>query len=101
MISCYWRRTEQHRLNNPIRLNTKRSSKKTFDAYPDDWADLRAQGLIFVRNKPTLQGTKQEYQSKEPGHITTSLLRLIGLVLIEYEPITYEDFLSFSAAGIF
>jgi uncharacterized glyoxalase superfamily metalloenzyme YdcJ len=75
--------------------------QKTFDAYPDDWADLRAQGLIFVRYKPTPQGLEQAKHSKEAGHITTSLSRLIELGLIEYEPITYEDFLPFSAAGIF
>ncbi len=48
----------------------------TLERFPDDWSELRGQGLVFARRVCTEEG-------------------------IEERPITYEDFLPVSAAGIF
>ncbi|KAH6959908.1 hypothetical protein BKA56DRAFT_637393 [Ilyonectria sp. MPI-CAGE-AT-0026] len=70
----------------------------TFRQYPDDWTQLRRQGLIFCEfrcvSKPVNKPTKQRREE--------SLLdELISEGVVEASPITYEDFLPFSAAGIF
>ncbi|KAK4192146.1 hypothetical protein QBC35DRAFT_484421 [Podospora australis] len=67
---------------------------ETFKEYPDDWADLRKQGLVYFRYK-VAEG------SKPPQQEEVQMEELIGSGVIEYEPITYEDFLPLSAAGIF
>ncbi|MBG0810113.1 VOC family protein [Methylosinus sp. H3A] len=64
--------------------------KSRFAAFPDDAATLRAQGLAFFRYTPG------ENRSAR-GDVET-LLREGALIA---EPITYEDFLPVSAAGIF
>lgn len=71
---------------------------ETFRQYPDDWTELRRHELIFCEfrcvKRPAEKPTKQ--------HIDESLLeQLIQEGVIEASPITYEDFLPFSAAGIF
>jgi uncharacterized glyoxalase superfamily metalloenzyme YdcJ len=64
--------------------------ERRFAAFPDDAATLRAQGLAFFRYAP---GEKRG----ATGDVET-LLRDGALIA---EPITYEDFLPVSAAGIF
>ncbi|HEY8063199.1 MAG TPA: VOC family protein [Methylosinus sp.] len=71
----------------------KAELKRRFAAFPDDAAALRAQGLAFFRYAP---GDKQRANSGR-GDVET-LLRDGALIA---EPITYEDFLPVSAAGIF
>lgn len=67
---------------------------KVFEAYPDDWSDLRKQALVFFEyslSNNTFDGEMQHARLSnliESGHIT-------------YQPIIYEDFLPISAAGIF
>ena len=74
---------------------------KAFEQYPDDWNDLRRQGLIYCE----FRCGQQAWQSSKPPKILVeeqSLLEaLIQRGIIEASPITYEDFLPFSAAGIF
>ncbi|KEF53155.1 uncharacterized protein A1O9_10603 [Exophiala aquamarina CBS 119918] len=71
--------------------------------FPDSWAELREQGLVFFQYRPTSAGLRFAKKSK----VTLSqgqhagIEWLISRGLIECEPITYEDFLPFSAAGIF
>ncbi|MGV1832898.1 VOC family protein [Agrobacterium vitis] len=66
-----------------------------FKAFPDNWADIRANGLGYF-----------SYSLTEKGK-ATSLSRslnadeLIADGLIQFDPIVYEDFLPVSAAGIF
>lgn len=71
---------------------------ETFKQYPDDWTQLRRQGLIFCEyrcvKQPAVKPTKQH--DEEP-----LLEQLIQGGVVEASPITYEDFLPFSAAGIF
>lgn len=77
---------------------------QTFTAqFPDSWAELRTQGLVFFQYRPTpagLQYAKEDRIAKSQGQ-NADLEELIDRGLIEYEPLTYEDFLPFSAAGIF
>ncbi|KLO81603.1 DUF1338 domain protein [Fusarium fujikuroi] len=65
-----------------------------FKDYPDSWPELRKQGLIYCTYHGTGKGSFD----------ITGMLSLEDLVDQGYltaEPITYEDFLPFSAAGIF
>jgi uncharacterized glyoxalase superfamily metalloenzyme YdcJ len=63
-----------------------------FDAFPDDLVQLREQGLGYFT-----------YQAREGAIADTgsSLQQLIDIGMLRYTPITYEDFLPVSAAGIF
>lgn len=71
-------------------------------AFPDSWDELRAQGLVYFRYGPIpsyLQSTDNTPSSKLDSKV--SIDQLISHGAIRYEPIVYEDFLPFSAAGIF
>ncbi|KAF5649611.1 DUF1338 domain protein [Fusarium sp. NRRL 52700] len=68
--------------------------RDAFQDYPDSWSELRKKGLIYC----TYHCTGKE------GFDITGMLSLEDLVdqgYLKAEPITYEDFLPFSAAGIF
>ena len=64
--------------------------KRCFAAFPDDAATVRAQGLAFFRYAP---GERKSAQKDVESLLREGALRA--------EPITYEDFLPVSAAGIF
>lgn len=68
---------------------------EVFQEYPDCWAELRRKELIYCTyhrtGKPRLEATLD----------TQSLEDLVCQGYLKAEPITYEDFLPFSAAGIF
>lgn len=67
-----------------------------FRRYPDTWEELRLQGLVYFQYSVSEKGKKG---SSLPARVL--LTTLLSLELVQYEPITYEDFLPFSAAGIF
>ena len=68
---------------------------EVFADFPDTEAELRRQGLAFFEYRTTEAG-------REAGAIAeTEVERLIEQGLITARPITYEDFLPVSAAGIF
>lgn len=69
-------------------------AKKDFAALPDDWTALRQGGLAWFRYRATPQGLAARAE-------TTDLEALIETGHVVAEPITYEDFLPVSAAGIF
>jgi uncharacterized glyoxalase superfamily metalloenzyme YdcJ len=73
----------------------------TFQDYPDDWSQLRSQGLIFVRYKPTPKGAEMSKRREDVDRGPRSVSELIRDGLLGFDPITYEDFLPVSAAGIF
>ncbi|RFU31948.1 hypothetical protein B7463_g4342, partial [Scytalidium lignicola] len=75
--------------------------RETFEQFPDTWEELRSQGLVFLRYKPTLTGIAQAKITKSMDPEAKSLSKLLDCQQISYEPITYEDFLPVSAAGIF
>lgn len=67
---------------------------ETFAAFPDDWAQLRAEGLAYFTYTPTEKGLSQGSEGQDPD-------ALIAQGLLRFDPIVYEDFLPVSAAGIF
>lgn len=71
-----------------------------FQDFPDDWEQLREQGLVYCEYKCSADLSRQPFEAKDDG--SAQLLdRLVEQGVIEALPITYEDFLPFSAAGIF
>ncbi|KAF7163472.1 hypothetical protein CNMCM5623_008373 [Aspergillus felis] len=70
---------------------------KHFEEFPDDLAQLQAQRLAFFCYRVTPYAPKRDYQGVE----SVSLAQLLKGNVLDYEPITYEDFLPLSAGGIF
>ncbi|CAO2658858.1 Nn.00g065810.m01.CDS01 [Neocucurbitaria sp. VM-36] len=68
---------------------------ESFEQYPDDWNVLRAENLVYFDFRRT---TKAEGSSMP---VSPSREELISRGILEAVPITYEDFLPLSAAGIF
>lgn len=68
--------------------------RNSFKDYPDDWDELRKKDLIYCTYRPL----KKEGPA---GGESLSLEAAIQHGLVEAVPITYEDFLPLSAAGIF
>ncbi|MFQ6346581.1 2-oxoadipate dioxygenase/decarboxylase HglS [Pseudomonas sp. R11F] len=68
-----------------------------FQAFPDDHAQMREQGLAYFRYFATEQGLAARGQANQPQ----TLAALIAAGHVAVEPLVYEDFLPVSAAGIF
>ncbi|KAF3003823.1 hypothetical protein E8E14_001616 [Neopestalotiopsis sp. 37M] len=74
---------------------------RTFATYPDTWSELRSQRLVYFKYS-TVSDDPGDELAETLGHLQQfDLGQLISLGLVKYEPITYEDFLPLSAAGIF
>lgn len=76
-------------------IQHQRVLAEVFDDFPDTEAELRRQGLAFFEYRLTEAGRKAEKPNE------TGIEGLIEQGLVEARPITYEDFLPVSAAGIF
>ncbi|KAF2008877.1 DUF1338-domain-containing protein [Aaosphaeria arxii CBS 175.79] len=72
----------------------------TFCSFPDDWDELRAQGLIYYEYECTGKSIPDTITSCGTDRATI-VQQLLTEGVLETKPITYEDFLPFSAAGIF
>jgi len=75
---------------------------KAFEQFPDNHAAMREQGLAYYRYRLTEAGLQQApsaLQTLQADAGGIEALILSGWVAVE--PITYEDFLPVSAAGIF
>jgi uncharacterized glyoxalase superfamily metalloenzyme YdcJ len=68
-----------------------------FADFPDDLAQMRAQGLAYFRYAVTDAGRAARYSAERPRHLQA----LIDAGHVQYEALVYEDFLPVSAAGIF
>jgi uncharacterized glyoxalase superfamily metalloenzyme YdcJ len=68
---------------------------ETFARYPDTWNELRQQGLAYF----TYRCSAASASSNIPDRSNREDLLALGV--LEAVPITYEDFLPLSAAGIF
>ncbi len=68
---------------------------QVFTAFPDSYLEMQAQGLAYFKYSPiqTLQ-----YSAVK---VALSIEQLLDRGAIRIDPITYEDFLPVSAAGIF
>lgn len=67
---------------------------EVFKAFPDNWADIRAEGLGYFSYSLTEKGRQGVAFFDDPE-------QLIAEGYIGFDPIVYEDFLPVSAAGIF
>ncbi|WP_375056056.1 VOC family protein [Zobellella sp. DQSA1] len=67
---------------------------EVFAGFPDDETQLRRQGLAFFEYRPTGAGQSAAVD-------TLDMEALIERGLVTAQPMTYEDFLPVSAAGIF
>lgn len=66
-----------------------------FEAFPDDWNEIRKAGLGYFTYSLTGKG------SAGKARAGTDLETLVAEGLVRFDPIVYEDFLPVSAAGIF
>lgn len=73
------------------------SLTRAFDAFPDDLAQIRRQGLGFFRYEAVDGAKEMAADMGGPADLET----LIERGAVRAIPITYEDFLPVSAAGIF
>jgi len=69
-----------------------------FARMPDDVAALRREGFAYFTYRPTAEGERRLAAGRLPAG---SPEELVEAGLLAAEPITYEDFLPVSAAGIF
>lgn len=73
-----------------------------FLKFPDEWTEMRAQGLVYAVYKSNPMALSKGMDPALPRCINKDNLQtLIQSGLLDCLPITYEDFLPFSAAGIF
>ncbi|MCT9810233.1 VOC family protein [Acidovorax sp. Be4] len=70
---------------------------QVFEQFPETHDALRAQDLAFYRYSLTAQGEAEADVALAQADLAT----LLAQGLVQAEPITYEDFLPVSAAGIF
>ena len=70
---------------------------KAFEAFPDDWATIRKEGLGYFRYTPVPGFPRAALSTREVASIET----LVAIGAVVFDPIVYEDFLPVSAAGIF
>ncbi|PYE88784.1 2-oxoadipate dioxygenase/decarboxylase HglS [Phyllobacterium leguminum] len=69
--------------------------QEVFRAFPDDWAEIRTEGLGYFA-----YSTAPDAKAKKLSD-ADDIETLIAAGVIRFDPITYEDFLPVSAAGIF
>lgn len=70
---------------------------QVFEAFPDSEDELRDAGLAYFRYSLTKSGLAAARQDRVSGDLSS----LIEAGFVSAEPLTYEDFLPVSAAGIF
>ncbi|SEJ13944.1 Uncharacterized metalloenzyme YdcJ, glyoxalase superfamily [Pseudomonas linyingensis] len=68
-----------------------------FADFPDDYAVLRREGLVYGRYQVTEAGRA----ARREGRLAGDLEALLAAGLLRWQPQLYEDFLPVSAAGIF
>ncbi|KAG9250813.1 uncharacterized protein F5Z01DRAFT_628720 [Emericellopsis atlantica] len=79
-------------------------TESVFQEFPDDWAQLRARGLVYCEYEctgkavPDTMAVDLDLDLADRSAVVEALL---AQGVLETKPITYEDFLPFSAAGIF
>ena len=72
---------------------------ETFSRFPDSWAELRERDLVYFRYR--VASSVEDGSAIQERAKSMNLEQLVSDGLLKYEPITYEDFLPLSAAGIF
>lgn len=69
---------------------------EVFEQFPDNWKTLQKQGLGYFYAQPNVERLLNRPMTSSP-----TWQQLIDEGYVSFEPITYEDFLPVSAAGIF
>ncbi|KAF7594508.1 hypothetical protein BBP40_009141 [Aspergillus hancockii] len=72
-----------------------------FKEFPDDMTELQSQQLAYFCYRLTSRGKESSTSKSDLKEESRTLTQLLNDNIIEYEPITYEDFLPLSAGGIF
>ncbi|WP_438764938.1 2-oxoadipate dioxygenase/decarboxylase HglS [Kushneria sp. TE3] len=78
----------------------QRALAEAFQDFPDDEATLRREGLAWFDYQP-VEGARIDDPEALPRERDALIEALIEQGLMQARPITYEDFLPVSAAGIF
>lgn len=76
------------------------------EAFPDDWEQLKNQGLIWVQYTLTdkakhLSAAPESHEAASCAPGASMMQQAVEAGLVSWKPILYEDFLPLSAAGIF
>ncbi|KAK1994137.1 DUF1338-domain-containing protein [Colletotrichum falcatum] len=76
---------------------------QVFQKYPDNWEELRRRGLVYSEYKCAHDAVAKMKTLSGLNTLNPSAFvdRLVSEGVLKVSPITYEDFLPFSAAGIF
>ncbi|GKT56665.1 DUF1338 domain protein [Colletotrichum tofieldiae] len=87
--------------HNPVAVD--QILEKVFKKYPDDWDELRRRGLVYSEYKCAYgaRAKMKNISGLDATEPSVFLDRLVSEGVLKALPITYEDFLPFSAAGIF
>ncbi|KAK1565837.1 uncharacterized protein LY79DRAFT_573238 [Colletotrichum navitas] len=87
--------------NDPVAVD--QLVEQAFQKYPDDWEELRRGGLVYSEYKCThdTMDKMKNLSGLTSMESSAFLDRLVSEGILKASPITYEDFLPFSAAGIF
>lgn len=75
--------------------------EETFEKYPDDWDELRRRDLVYCTFRCTGKSIQAMMTRQDLDGRPRRLETLIRDGVVEAFPVTYEDFLPLSAAGIF
>lgn len=100
------RATRAHQREQPATASYDATLRHYFADFPDDWAALRREGLAYFRYglaSPARAEAAQlaEAEVKGQGSAADLVRALVRAGCVTAQPITYEDFLPASAAGIF
>lgn len=90
--------TEALQAMSSARDNVEVAFIEVFRRFPDDWATLVQRGLVFFDCRCTPMANNWSWSGSRSA---VPLSKLLDEGVVEALPITYEDFLPFSAAGIF
>lgn len=74
--------------------------ESVFEQFPDHWDELRARGLVYCEYECTGKPVPDAALADGVDKSTIADI-LVTAGVLSTKPITYEDFLPFSAAGIF
>lgn len=74
------------------------SFNQIFDRFPDHWETMLRRGLVFFECRCTSKAREGAFSGSSSR---VPLSKLVEGGIVRTVPITYEDFLPFSAAGIF
>lgn len=75
---------------------------EVFQRFPDDWTRMCKEGLVYCTYRCTQQSLSLRKDDALPATVNRDTAKSLAAAgLVESHPIVYEDFLPFSAAGIF